>query len=80
MWDIEEFESAARVAVEELSRYVADSQSGAARVVNRTPPRELAERLHLANLMEKGGLTPEAFRGGRTAPGSGASATRQRRA
>lgn len=63
MWDIEEFRSAARVAVEELSRYVADSQSGAARVVNRTPPRELAERLHLANLMEKGGLTPETFRG-----------------
>ncbi|MFD2355862.1 hypothetical protein ACFSTC_51205 [Nonomuraea ferruginea] len=46
------------ITVEELSAYVAESQRGEAPVLRRTPPRELADRLGLRELIVKGGMTP----------------------
>ncbi|MEU4578180.1 pyridoxal-dependent decarboxylase [Nonomuraea sp. NPDC023979] len=63
MWNIEEFTEAAGITVGELAAYVDVSQRGEAPVLRRTPPRELAERLGLRDLIAKGGLTPDAYRG-----------------
>ncbi|WP_049562366.1 pyridoxal phosphate-dependent decarboxylase family protein [Nonomuraea sp. SBT364] len=62
MWNIEEFTEAAGITVGELAAYVAGSQRGEAPVLRRTPPRELAERLGLRDLIAKGGLTPGTYR------------------
>ncbi|MFI6596470.1 pyridoxal phosphate-dependent decarboxylase family protein [Nonomuraea sp. NPDC050536] len=62
MWDIAEFAEAAGATVDELAAYVEESQRGTARVIRRTPPRELAEKLGLGELIRKGGMTPETYR------------------
>lgn len=62
MWNIEEFTEAAGVTVAELARYVAESQRGETPVLRRTPPRELADRLGLGDLIVKGGMTPATYR------------------
>ncbi|GAA3617861.1 aspartate aminotransferase family protein [Nonomuraea rosea] len=63
MWSIEEFVRAAGVTVEELAAYVAESRRGDVPVLARRPSGELAERLGLAELIAKGGLTAETYRG-----------------
>ncbi|MEV0581647.1 pyridoxal-dependent decarboxylase [Nonomuraea sp. NPDC050310] len=62
MWSIEEFVTATGITVEELAAYVAASQSGTPPVLRRRPPRELAERLGLADWIAKGGMTPDTYR------------------
>ncbi|WP_433381731.1 pyridoxal phosphate-dependent decarboxylase family protein [Streptosporangium sp. CA-115845] len=59
MWNVEEFVRAAGVTVDELAGYVAESQAGAAPVIRRRPPGELAERLGLARWIREGGMTAE---------------------
>ncbi|MBB6350508.1 pyridoxal phosphate-dependent decarboxylase family protein [Nonomuraea muscovyensis] len=61
MWNIEEFTEAAGITVTALAAYVDESQRGAAPVVRRRPPRELADRLGLRDLIEKGGMTPDSY-------------------
>ncbi|WP_326635671.1 pyridoxal-dependent decarboxylase [Streptosporangium sp. NBC_01755] len=61
-WNVEEFVRAAGVTVEELAAYVAESQQGAAPVIRRRPPGELAERLGLARWIREGGMTAESHR------------------
>jgi L-2,4-diaminobutyrate decarboxylase len=62
MWNIEEFTEAAGITVDELAAYVDESQRGAVPVIRRRPPRELADRLALRDLIEKGGMTPRTYR------------------
>lgn len=62
MWNVEEFTESAGITVEELSAYVAESLRGEVPVLRRTPPRELADRLGLRDLIVKGGMTPESYR------------------
>jgi L-2,4-diaminobutyrate decarboxylase len=61
-WDVEEFEKAAGITVEELAAYVDDSQRALAPVIRRTPPAELTARLGLRRYIRDGGMTPEAYR------------------
>ena len=51
------FESDARVAVEALSEFLAQSQAGQGPVLRQPPLAELAERLELGRWMSEGGLT-----------------------
>ncbi|MEU4232509.1 pyridoxal-dependent decarboxylase [Nonomuraea sp. NPDC026600] len=62
MWNIEEFAEAAGITVGELAAYVDRSQRGDEPVISRRPPRELAERLRLGELIAKGGMTPTTYR------------------
>ncbi|WP_219467452.1 pyridoxal phosphate-dependent decarboxylase family protein [Nonomuraea rhizosphaerae] len=62
MWNIDEFTKAADITVGELAAYVDRSQRGDAPVVRREPPRELAGRLRLGELIADGGMTPETYR------------------
>ncbi|WP_162794959.1 pyridoxal phosphate-dependent decarboxylase family protein [Nonomuraea lactucae] len=62
MWNIQEFTEAAGVTVKALAEYVDESQRGAVPVVRRRPPRELADRLGLRDLIQKGGMTPGTYR------------------
>ncbi|MEU8145231.1 pyridoxal-dependent decarboxylase [Nonomuraea sp. NPDC048901] len=62
MWNIEEFTAAAGITVGELAAYVDRSQRGDEPAISRRPPRELAERLRLGELIAKGGMTPETYR------------------
>ncbi|GGO74403.1 pyridoxal phosphate-dependent decarboxylase family protein [Nonomuraea cavernae] len=61
MWNIEEFTEAAGITVRELAAYVDESQRGAVPVIRREPPRELAERLGLRDLIRDGGMTPGTY-------------------
>ncbi|MFC6073687.1 hypothetical protein, partial [Microbispora bryophytorum] len=62
VWDIDDFVHAAEVTVQGLAAYVRESQDGAAPVIRRRPPGELAERLGLARWIREGGMAPESYR------------------
>ncbi len=51
------FEADARLAVEALDRFLADSLAGAAPALNQRPLAALAEELEVARLVAEGGLT-----------------------
>ncbi len=57
-----DFEADVRIAVEALLAYLQRSQDRTAPVIQQPPLQELADRLDLLRLIEKGGLTGEAFR------------------
>ncbi|GGO19453.1 pyridoxal phosphate-dependent decarboxylase family protein [Microbispora bryophytorum] len=62
VWDIDDFVHAAEVTVQGLAAYVRESQDGAAPVIRRKPPGELAGRLGLARWIREGGMATESYR------------------
>jgi L-2,4-diaminobutyrate decarboxylase len=61
VWDVEEYERAARLTVAAVARRVARSQSGEEPTVSMPPIAELSERLDLRRLIREGGLGEESF-------------------
>lgn len=60
-WSIEDFDQAARAAMERLAAYVDASQRGTERAVSTPPIEEVIEALDLRRLVREGGMDPEGF-------------------
>jgi L-2,4-diaminobutyrate decarboxylase len=61
MWDVEEYERTARLAVAAVARYVARSQAGLDPAVSAPPLAELSDELDLRRLIRDGGLGDDGF-------------------
>ncbi len=61
MWDVEEYERAAAVAVAAVASYVGRSQAGDGPAVSAPPLAELFDELDLRRLIRDGGLAGDAF-------------------
>jgi L-2,4-diaminobutyrate decarboxylase len=56
MWDVDEYERAARAGVAAVARYVAASQAGEGPAVSAPPLEDVLEELDLRRLVREGGL------------------------
>jgi L-2,4-diaminobutyrate decarboxylase len=61
VWDVEEYERTARLAVAAVARYVGRSQAGAGPAVSAPPLAELLEELDIGRLIRDGGLGDDGF-------------------
>jgi L-2,4-diaminobutyrate decarboxylase len=61
MWDVEEYERAAGLAVAAVARYVAASQAGDGPALSAPPPADLVRELDLHRLIREGGLDAVRF-------------------